>query len=107
MLDGPDVDPVKLVALLAGTGTDGVAVERGLIEAGLPVEMADRDTIVALATLADDTSSIARLVTTWSTKPAASNRMSTMLPGTMRSSTKMMTEIPNRVTSINTRRRTI
>ena len=32
--------------------------------------------------------------------PAASNRMSTILPGTMRSSTKMMTEIPNRVTSI-------
>jgi arginine decarboxylase len=64
VLDGPDVDPVKLVALLAGTGADGVAVERGLIEAGLPVEMADRDTIVALATLADDASSIARLVTT-------------------------------------------
>jgi hypothetical protein len=36
----------------------------------------------------------------WSTKPAASNRISTILPGTTRSSTKMMTEIPNRVTSI-------
>jgi len=42
-----------------------------------------------------------------STNPAASNRISTILPGTMRSSTKMMTEIPNRVTSIKTRRRTI
>ena len=64
VLDGPDVDPVKLVVLLAGTGADGVHVERGLIEAGLPVEMADRDTVVALATLADDATSIGRLVTT-------------------------------------------
>jgi lysine decarboxylase len=67
VLDGPRVDPVKLVVLLAGTGADGVLVERGLIEAGLPVEMADRDTVVALATLADDGSSIDHLVTTLTT----------------------------------------
>ena len=64
VLDGPDVDPVKLVVLLAGTGADGVLVEQGLIEAGMPVEMADRDTVVALATLADDATSIGHLVTT-------------------------------------------
>jgi lysine decarboxylase len=62
VLEGPHVDPAKLVVLLAGTGADGVLVERDLIAAGLPVEMADRDTVVALATLADDRSSIGRLV---------------------------------------------
>jgi lysine decarboxylase len=67
VLDGPHVDPVKLVVLLAGTGADGVAVERGLIASGLPVEMADRDTVVALATMADDRSSIDHLVSTLTT----------------------------------------
>jgi arginine decarboxylase len=64
VLDGPDLDPAKLVVLLAGTGADGVLVEQGLIDSGLPVELADRDTIVALATLADDATSIGHLVTT-------------------------------------------
>lgn len=54
VLHGPAVDPVKLVLLLAGTGADGNLVEAGLIERGMPVELADRDTIVAMATLADD-----------------------------------------------------
>jgi lysine decarboxylase len=63
VLEGPHVDPTKLVVLLAGTGADGLLVERGLIAAGVPVEMADRDTVVALATLADDRTSIERLVT--------------------------------------------
>ena len=67
VLDGPHVDPVKLVVLLAGTGADGVDVERGLIASGLPVEMADRDTVVALATMADDRSSIDHLVSTLTT----------------------------------------
>ena len=71
MLDGPHVDPAKLVVLLAGTGADGVLVERGLIEAGLPVEMADRDTVVALATLADDRASIDHLVATRSPRSSS------------------------------------
>jgi lysine decarboxylase len=54
VLDGPGVDPSKLVVLLAGTGADGNAVERDLIRVGMPVEMADRDTIVAIVTIADD-----------------------------------------------------
>lgn len=62
VLDGPHVDPAKLTVLLGGTGADGVAVERDLIAAGLPVEMADRDTVVALVTLADDDESVGRLV---------------------------------------------
>lgn len=54
VMEGAAVDPVKLVLLLAGTGADGNRIEAGLIERGMPVEMADRDTIVAMATLADD-----------------------------------------------------
>jgi hypothetical protein len=38
--------------------------------------------------------------------PAESNRMSTMLPGTTRNSTKMIIEIPTSVRIINKKRRT-
>ena len=62
VLDGPGVDPTKLVVLLAGTGAHGVAVEADLIRAGCPVEMADRDTLVAMVTLADDHRQAQRLV---------------------------------------------
>jgi arginine decarboxylase len=41
------------VLVLPGTGADGNAVEADLIARGMPVEMADRDTIVAMVTLAD------------------------------------------------------
>ncbi|HEY1617288.1 MAG TPA: hypothetical protein VGG25_06695, partial [Streptosporangiaceae bacterium] len=54
VLDGPGVEPAKLVALLAGTGANGNKVETDLIAAGMMVEMADRDTIVAIPTIADD-----------------------------------------------------
>ena len=60
VLDGPGVDPAKLTVALAGTGAHGVSVETDLIAAGLPVEMADRDTIVAVVTIADDEASIER-----------------------------------------------
>jgi lysine decarboxylase len=55
VLDGPPdrVDPTKLVLGVAGTGAYGMAVEDDLIEAGFPVEMADRDTVVAIVTVAD------------------------------------------------------
>ena len=52
-LEGPDVDPLKLTLVLSGTGADGNAVERDLLAAGLPVESADRDVIVAIVSLAD------------------------------------------------------
>lgn len=61
VLDGPGVDPLKLVLVLAGTGADGNAVERDLLAAGLPVESADRDVIVAIASLADTTASLETL----------------------------------------------
>jgi lysine decarboxylase len=60
VLDGPGVEPTKLVVLLAGTGAHGHAVEADLVAAGMPVEMADRDTIVPIITLADDESTVAR-----------------------------------------------
>ncbi len=54
VLDGPGVEPTKLVVLLAGTGAHGHAVEADLIAAGMPVEQADRDTIIPIVTIADD-----------------------------------------------------
>lgn len=55
VLDGPPdrLDPTKLVVGLAGTGAEGLRVEADLAAAGFPVEMADRDTIVAIVTMAD------------------------------------------------------
>jgi arginine decarboxylase len=61
VLDGPMMDPAKLTVGLAGTGAHGVDVESDLRSAGVPVEMADRDTVVAVVTLADDASTLARL----------------------------------------------
>jgi arginine decarboxylase len=58
VLDGPGVEPAKLVVLLAGTGANGYAVENDLIAAGMPVEMADRDTLGPIPTIADDESHI-------------------------------------------------
>lgn len=62
VLDGPGIDPTKLVVLLAGTGADGYALERFLLDRGLPVEMADRDTLVPVVTMADDRASVDALV---------------------------------------------
>ena len=54
VLDGPGVDPAKLVVLLAGAGAHGIAVEADLIAAGMPVEMGDRDTVIPIPAIADD-----------------------------------------------------
>jgi arginine decarboxylase len=59
VLDGPGVEPGKLVILLAGTGANGNAVEADLVAAGMPVELGDRDTIVPVPTIADDEDRIA------------------------------------------------
>ena len=64
VLDGPDVEPGKLVVLLAGTGAHGHAVEAELIAAGMPMEMADRDTIVPIVTLADEPGHVDRFTET-------------------------------------------
>jgi lysine decarboxylase len=61
VLGGPGVDPLKLTLVLGGTGADGIAVEDDLLAAGLPVEAAERDTIVAQVSMADDADSLSRL----------------------------------------------
>lgn len=62
VLDGPGVDPLKLTLVLPGTGADGIAVENDLLAVGLPVEAAERDTVVAQVSLADTADSLGRLV---------------------------------------------
>lgn len=56
-------DPTRLVLLLSGIGADGIEIERRLLERGLPVELADRDTVVPVITVADDARSVDALVT--------------------------------------------
>jgi len=46
-------DPSKIVLRVQQLGASGVEIEHDLLAAGIRVEMADRDTIVFLATLAD------------------------------------------------------
>ncbi len=46
-------DPTKIVLRVQQLGASGVEIEKDLQSAGIRVEMADRDTIVFLATLAD------------------------------------------------------
>ena len=58
---GLGVDPLKLTLVLGGTGADGIAVEDDLLAAGLPVEAAERDTIVAQVSMADDADTLSRL----------------------------------------------
>ncbi|HKC27146.1 MAG TPA: aminotransferase class V-fold PLP-dependent enzyme, partial [Jatrophihabitans sp.] len=54
-------DPAKLVLNLAASAISGNDLEAGLIAAGLPVEMADRDTVIAIVTMLDDDDSVGRL----------------------------------------------
>ena len=65
VLDGPGVEPTKLVILLAGTGAHGKDVEADLIAAGMPPEMADRDTVVPIVTIADDEDQLAAFADTF------------------------------------------
>src|SRR6201994_2442430 len=64
VLDGPGVEPGKLAVLLAGTGAHGPRGAAALVAAGMPVEMADRDTIVPIVTLADEPEHVERFTET-------------------------------------------
>jgi lysine decarboxylase len=55
-------DSTKLVLAVAGTGADGLEVERDLWEEGVRLELANRDTLVPLLTIGDTDASVARLV---------------------------------------------
>jgi lysine decarboxylase len=57
-----DFDDAKLAVLLAGTGADGIAVDRDLAEQGFTLEMADRDLLIPLMTIADDDSGVIEFV---------------------------------------------
>lgn len=59
VLDGPGVEAAKLVVLLAGTGAHGGLVKGDLATVGMIPELADRDTIVPICTIADDEPRIA------------------------------------------------
>lgn len=59
---GGRFDPAKLVVHFGTTGHDGLAVEQALLEHGIAVEMADRDTLVAQVGFTDDESTIRALV---------------------------------------------
>jgi lysine decarboxylase len=54
-------DPSKIVLRVQQLGESGVEIERELQAAGIRVEMADRDTIVFLATLADTATEFEKL----------------------------------------------
>jgi len=51
--DDITVDPLKVVISLAGAGVNGLALEDALVDSGHPVEMANRNTLIPLFTLAD------------------------------------------------------
>jgi lysine decarboxylase len=55
-------DTTRLVLLLSGVGANGIEIERRLVAQGIPLELADRDTIVAIVTVADDQSTLDKLV---------------------------------------------
>ncbi len=59
---GSGFDAAKLVVLLAGTGADGIAVDSDLADQGFTVEMADRDLLVPMVTIADDDERLAGFV---------------------------------------------
>jgi lysine decarboxylase len=56
-----DFDVAKPVVLLAGTGADGIAVDRSLAAQGFTLEMADRDLLIPMVTLADDDEAVSDL----------------------------------------------
>lgn len=57
-----EVDPTKLVVLLPGAGVNGHEVEADLLGAGIPLEMADHDVLIPVITIADDRTTVDRLV---------------------------------------------
>lgn len=54
-------DPVKLVLRANVLGADGIEIENDLIAENIRVEMADRDTLIFQATIADDFQTLTRL----------------------------------------------
>ena len=55
-------DPTRLIIQLAPIGADGVAIERQLLEHGVSLESADRDTLLPIITVADTNESVTALL---------------------------------------------
>jgi lysine decarboxylase len=55
-------DPMRFVVLLSSVGANGIEVERLLLEQGITLELVDRDTILAIVTIADNEATLDRLV---------------------------------------------
>ncbi len=53
VIDGEYIDPLKMVILLSETGADGNLVEADLLAANIDLEMANKDVIIPMITLAD------------------------------------------------------
>jgi lysine decarboxylase len=53
VIDGEYIDPLKMVILLPETGADGNIIEQELLNANIDLEMANRDVIIPMITLAD------------------------------------------------------
>jgi arginine decarboxylase len=62
VIDGEYIDPLKMVILLSSTGADGNQVEAELLAANVDLEMANKDVIIPMITLADTPERIANLV---------------------------------------------
>jgi lysine decarboxylase len=60
--NAPGYDATKLVLALPGTGAHGLDVEADLWAEGVRLELANRDTLVPLVTIADTAASVERLV---------------------------------------------
>ena len=56
------VDRAKVAINTSGAGATGLAVEDDLIAAGMPVELADRDTVVPIISMSDDFDTVDRFV---------------------------------------------
>jgi lysine decarboxylase len=56
------VDRVKLAINISGSGASGLAVEEDLVAQGMPVELADLDTVVPIISVNDDLASVDRFV---------------------------------------------
>lgn len=57
-------DPTRLVVQTSQLGVDGVKVERHLLEHNISLELADRDTLLPIITVADTEQSVSTLVET-------------------------------------------
>jgi lysine decarboxylase len=56
------LDRAKVAINVSGTGATGLAIEEDLIALGMPVELADRDTVVPIISINDDQGSVDQFV---------------------------------------------